>query len=110
MEQIEPIKQIKQYIEFIMLITLLLLCGWATYQRNFTWKDDFTLWSDVAKKSPEKYRTHNNLGFAYSNIKEQYNLALLECHHCNSDSGEKKSWYKSRLCQILEFYDEVISN
>ena len=77
-----------------MLITLLLLCGWATYQRNFTWKDDFTLWSDVAKKSPEKYRTHNNLGFAYSNIKEQYNLALLEYHRALriNPRGSKLIW------------------
>lgn len=62
MEQIEPIDQIKRYIEFVVLIALVLIYGWATYQRNFVWKDDFSLWGDCAKKSPLKSRGHHNLG------------------------------------------------
>jgi Flp pilus assembly protein TadD len=36
--------------------------GAATYARNLVWKDEVTLWSDVASKSPRKPRPHNNLG------------------------------------------------
>ncbi len=37
----------------------------AAYARNFVWKDDLTLWSDVVAKSPEKARPHINLGVAH---------------------------------------------
>jgi tetratricopeptide (TPR) repeat protein len=65
MRQIEPIKQIRQYLEFIILFGLVFTYGWATYQRNFVWKDEVTFWSDVVKKSPYKARPYNNLGRAY---------------------------------------------
>ena len=38
-----------------------------TIQRNHTFKNDLTLWSDAAKKSPYKMRVHHNLGRAYFN-------------------------------------------
>jgi tetratricopeptide (TPR) repeat protein len=34
-------------------------------ERNHIFKDDLTLWSDAAKKSPYKMRVHHNLGRAY---------------------------------------------
>lgn len=37
----------------------------ATYQRNFIWKNDLPLWSDVVRKSSEKARPYNNLGRAH---------------------------------------------
>lgn len=37
----------------------------ATYARNFVWKDDVTLWSDVVSKSPGKARPHRALGEAF---------------------------------------------
>ncbi len=44
----------------------MVIYGWVTYQRNTVWKDDFSLWSDVVKKSPAKARPHNNLGVSYT--------------------------------------------
>ncbi len=38
--------------------------GAATYARNFAWRDELTLWSDVVAKSPRKARPHQNLGNA----------------------------------------------
>lgn len=66
MEQIELIKQIKRYFDFFLLTIIVSIYGFATLQRNFVWKDDFTLWSDVVKNSPSKARPHNNLGVAYT--------------------------------------------
>jgi tetratricopeptide (TPR) repeat protein len=34
----------------------------ATYRRNLVWGDSVTLWADVARKSPGKVRSYNNLG------------------------------------------------
>ena len=36
-----------------------------TIERNHIFKDDLTLWSDAAKKSPYKMRVHHNLGRAF---------------------------------------------
>jgi tetratricopeptide (TPR) repeat protein len=52
-------------MEIVIFISLALIYGSATYQRNSTWKDDLTLWSDIVKKSPDKARPYNYLGLAY---------------------------------------------
>jgi tetratricopeptide (TPR) repeat protein len=52
-------------MEIVIFISLALIYGSATYQRNSTWKDDLTLWSDNVKKSPGKARPYNYLGLAY---------------------------------------------
>lgn len=56
-------KSIKTSI--IILAILVSYFSILTYQRNKVWKDEFTLWSDVVKKSPHKARPYNNLGKAY---------------------------------------------
>jgi len=49
----------------ILLLTTLGLT-FATHARNAIWKDDASLWEDVARKSPNKARPHNYLGEIYS--------------------------------------------
>src|SRR4030043_750039 len=66
MEQTGPIKQMNQYIESGVLIAIVVIYGWATFERNFIWKDELLLWSDTVNKSPAKARPHNNLGVAYT--------------------------------------------
>lgn len=61
----DPVKQIKRYVELTVLISLILLCGWASYERNFVWKDNLSLWSDVVEKSPYKARGYNEIGMCY---------------------------------------------
>ncbi|NVL90086.1 MAG: tetratricopeptide repeat protein [Desulfobacterales bacterium] len=53
------------YVEFLVLISLVTVFGVATHQRNLAWKDDFSLWQDVVKKSPNKARPYIWLGLAY---------------------------------------------
>ena len=43
---------------------LVLVLGFATYQRNYVWGDAIRLWQDVVVKSPNKGRPINNLGVA----------------------------------------------
>lgn len=52
---------------FTLMATFLVLTGTysaATVSRNSTWKDDLILWTDTAKKSPDSFAPHNNLGDA----------------------------------------------
>lgn len=50
----------------ILFIPIVLLLTTATCQRNRVWQDDFTLWADSVKKSPDKARPLSNLGKAYT--------------------------------------------
>jgi Flp pilus assembly protein TadD len=43
-----------------------LALGLVTFNRNSVWRDNITLWSDVAAKSPAKYRPLFNLGKSYA--------------------------------------------
>lgn len=60
----------------IIIFWASLLAG-ATYHRNNIWKDPFSLWSDVVKKSPNKSRAWNSLGLAYYEKKDV--TKALEC-------------------------------
>jgi tetratricopeptide (TPR) repeat protein len=48
-------------------VSVLLISFYSTLtiERNHIFKDDLTLWTDAAKKSPYKVRVHHNLGKAY---------------------------------------------
>jgi hypothetical protein len=45
-------------------VVLAILSLW-TFERNSVWHDELTLWQDCLKKSPKKWRVHNNLGKEY---------------------------------------------
>ena len=47
-------------------VTVVLVLCLCTYQRNQLYQDRLLLWSDAVRKSPNKARPHNNLGYAYS--------------------------------------------
>jgi hypothetical protein len=59
----------------LVLVFLSLPLSAASYARNSIWKDGFSLWEDVIKKSPRKARGYNNLGNRYSE-KDIYKKAL----------------------------------
>jgi len=64
-----------RWIELIVVITLVLIYGWATHQRNFVWKDDMTLYLDVVEKSPSKSRAYSSLQVAFMS-QGQYREAI----------------------------------
>jgi tetratricopeptide (TPR) repeat protein len=60
-----------------VLVFLVFAFSFGAIQRNLVWKNEFTLWTDVMKKSPRKDRTHYGLGFALDNM-GYYDEALKE--------------------------------
>ena len=46
-------------------MAIVVLYSLVSFQRNLVWKDNFSLWSDVVKKSSNKARPYNNLGRAH---------------------------------------------
>ena len=67
-----------KYKTVAILLPVLLIGSNAilTYQRNKVWKSEFTMWSDVIIKSPNKERGYLNLGYAYGNLKEWDNAIV----------------------------------
>ncbi|HJP18139.1 MAG TPA: tetratricopeptide repeat protein [Nitrospinota bacterium] len=64
-----------QATSLIFIIAPIVILSSLTIQRNFIWKDEVSLWSDAAEKSPLKPRPFNNLGEAYEK-KADYQKAI----------------------------------
>ncbi len=64
------------WLTVVMACTLVVLCSYWTYERNKTWQDEFTLWTDCVRKSPHKARPYTNLGKVLTDQK-RYDEALL---------------------------------
>ncbi len=48
-------------------LILLVLWSLLSMQRNTSWVDEYTLWSDAARKAPRMFRVRSNLGLAQLN-------------------------------------------
>ncbi|MDP2653019.1 MAG: tetratricopeptide repeat protein [Candidatus Omnitrophota bacterium] len=60
------VKTIRSRTWAVAVLTAWVACfGVLTVQRSALWSDPIALLTDVTDKSPEKVRTHNNLGLAY---------------------------------------------
>lgn len=71
----------KDMQNIVSLFLIILLCA-TTWIRNVDYRDRVTLWRDIAAKSPNKSRAHNNFGQALQGsgnndeAVRQYELAL----------------------------------
>lgn len=54
---------------------IIAILGVLTFQRNFVWRDEFTLWEDNLKKTPQKARSYISLGIAHIRA-DQWDQAL----------------------------------
>lgn len=63
-------------------VVLLIAFGILTILRNQDYTSEITLWEDTVRKSPNKARVHNNLGYAYliarrdAEAQHEFNIAL----------------------------------
>jgi tetratricopeptide (TPR) repeat protein len=60
----------KKYVLYAAFGVIVMLLSIWTYERNKVWADELTLWQDCLKKSPYKWRAHNNLGKEYIRLWE----------------------------------------
>ena len=75
------------------LVLVLVGLGHSTFMRNFTWKNEISLWIDAVDKSPNIFRPHHNLAKAYSDAGykkkaiAEYLAALQK--RCSANKDEK---------------------
>lgn len=59
----------KPKLSLVLIIITMLVIGLysvGTISRNSVWKDEYTLYSDIAKKSPDSYYVRNYMGLVYA--------------------------------------------
>ena len=72
----------KRKVFCIVMSCIVAVLAIMTFQRNIMWSDSLVFARDVVKKSPNKARAHNNLGFFYfreekfPEAKQEYKKAL----------------------------------
>lgn len=90
----------------------------ATYQRNSIWYSLLSLWEDVAIKSPQKSRVHNNLGNC-NVLLDRYFQALEEYRKAvELDTGNIEAYYNLAITlekvgianQAAYYYDVFCKN
>ncbi len=72
---------------------LIALLTGMTFARNRVWRDDLSLWSDAASKSPRKARPLNNLGAARFARGEFASAAALYERAIQAEPGYTKAWF-----------------
>lgn len=58
-------------------VALVLVAAFVTHARAEVWSNEVSIWEDTARKSPDAWRPHFQLGFAYYKA-QRYDLALRE--------------------------------
>ena len=102
----------KQLTYFILLVFLpIIVFSILTVKRNFVWKDEKSLWSDAAEKSPRMSRPFNNLGEAFDKEKD-YEKAIqaLKKAISISPTGYKPYNNLGKIYGRLGQFDPAIKN
>ncbi|MCX5678683.1 MAG: tetratricopeptide repeat protein [Candidatus Omnitrophica bacterium] len=103
----------EERIKFSVLAISLLIIVYSilTYQRNQVWKNEFSLWNDVIRKSSLKARPYANRGDAY-NDKGSYDQAISDY---NKSIELKPDYFEAYLHRGNSYYakgsyDQAISD
>jgi len=80
----------------VVALTLIVICfSFLAYDRNFIWKNEFTLWDDVISKSRHKVRPYMNRGTAYY-LKYELDRAIADWDKATEIDPEYAESYLNR--------------
>jgi len=93
----------------LILCAVAVLYAALTYNRNFVWKDEYTLWSDAVSKSPNKARPYGNRGRGLAD-KSRYEEAILDFTKAiELDPGYTDAYYnRAFVNNLIGNTDEAI--
>ncbi|MGD9038972.1 MAG: tetratricopeptide repeat protein [Desulfobacteraceae bacterium] len=115
-------KRSMQVIITLSIILVIIGEGHATFMRNFTWKNDESLWIDVIEKYPHSFRAHHNLAqYYYEDAQEEkaiqgYKKALnLGAIHKKEEKNVAAFnlaliyFMKKDYAKAKEYYDQALT-
>ncbi|HTY44373.1 MAG TPA: tetratricopeptide repeat protein [Patescibacteria group bacterium] len=85
----------KPLIAIAAASSILITCAALSWRRNFIWKDEISLWSDVISKSPRKARPYNERALAYQQLR-RYDAAVRDYTSALSLAPEYAGGYYNR--------------
>lgn len=105
------------YVAALLALSVLSAYSIATVSRNKVWKDDFTLYADMIRKSPDAAMPHNNLGHILSDkgwidyAIVQYQIAIsLDPNFVAAHNNLANALYKKGLLDYaIREYQIVLS-
>ena len=131
--ELYSIKKSMRHIISVFIVLLLIGFGHSTFMRNFTWKNEKSLWIDAVEKAPDQFRPHHNLGRYYqdhgykeeaiseykkaleSSVIHRKNEALVTFYNLGKiysglkDFEKAKSYYQ-KVIQINPYFLPAFSN
>jgi len=63
-----PLSKLHDTVFLIILLVFISAFSVLSYQRNYQWFDNFTLWQSAARVQPWSAKAHNNLGLSYKSL------------------------------------------
>ena len=101
----------------IGLLTLMIVIFSAlTYTRNEVWREGLSMWDDVARKSPDRFRAYYNRGLMYG-YKGMYDKAIadfnksIEINVASSDAYNNRGlayYYKGEYNKAITDFNKAI--
>lgn len=99
-----------QYAAYTVFAVIILLLSARTVNRNYDWKNSFTLWSKTVKTSPDCVRALNNLGIEYFKRKDYTRAEQLYRRALSVQPAYEKAFFNlGNLYRMREDYDSAIS-
>lgn len=107
----------KGVLSCVILVALLILYSYLTIDRNRTWNDEATIWSDTLKKTPNSVMALNNLANALIQQKKiDQGIAYLHTGLKLNPRAEKlygnlgrAFFYKKDYAQAIKAYEMALS-
>ena len=85
-----------------LLFAMVALYSSWTYQRNFVWQDELSLWQNSIEKAPGSARAHNNLGVALETAGQLDEAMLHYRETIRLDPGYAAAYYNLGIVLILQ--------
>lgn len=86
---------LKRKLVFAAGVAVIIILGFASWQRNSVWANELSLWDDVVKKSPNKARAYSNRGVAFLNL-QKYDEAIRDFNKTLTLNKNFKNAYFNR--------------
>lgn len=88
------------------IFSIIFTLYFIAFQRNIIWMEDISLWEDTLEKTPNKIRTHINLGVAYMRA-SLFDKSLKEYEKANKIIDNFYSHYNTAIVYEKKGLDDI---